>query len=162
MFERFTDTARRTVVLAQEEARMLKHNYVGTEHLLLALTGDKGPAGQALTGLGVTRTAVRDQITTLIGEGIAPAPGHIPFTPQSRLVLQNAIRSALDYGVNYIDSGHILHSLLTGDTSAVPVAHLTIVNCGATLEAVSQSLTDLMTAPGAPEAGPEPRFVLSA
>jgi ATP-dependent Clp protease ATP-binding subunit ClpC len=162
MFERFTDTARRTVVLAQEEARMLNHNYVGTEHLLLALTGDEGAAGQALTAHGVTRTAARDQVAALIGKGITSSPGHIPFTTASKLVLQGALRSALDYGVNYINPGHILHGLLAGDTSAVPVAHLVITGSDATLEAVAQSLTDLMTAPDAPEAGPEPRFVLSA
>jgi ATP-dependent Clp protease ATP-binding subunit ClpC len=162
MFERFTDTARRVVVLAQEEARMLHHNYVGTEHLLLALTGDSGSAGQALTKNGVNRTAVRGQITELIGEGITTSPGHIPFTTQSKLVLQGALRSALDYGVNYIDSGHILHSLLTGDTSAAPVAHVAITGSGASPDAISESLTELMTAPDAPEAGPQPRFVLSA
>ncbi|GAA4032967.1 hypothetical protein GCM10023063_15410 [Arthrobacter methylotrophus] len=162
MFERFTDSARRTVVLAQEEARMLNHDFVGTEHLLLALTGDKGPAGQALTGHDVTRDAARGHIVELIGEGFAPVPGHIPFLPASRLVLQNALRSALGYGVNYINPGHILHALLAGDTSTVPVAHESITACGATLEAINQSLTELMTAPDAPEAGPEPRFVLSA
>jgi ATP-dependent Clp protease ATP-binding subunit ClpC len=162
MFERFTDTARRTVVLAQEEARMLNHDYVGTEHLLLALTRDEGPAGKALTVHGVTRDAARGHIVELIGEGIAPSPGHIPFLPAARLVLQNALRSALGYGVNYINPGHILHGMLAGDTSSVPVTELTIVNCGATIEAIGQSLTERMTAPDAPDAGPEPRFVLSA
>lgn len=162
MFERFTDTARRVVVLAQEEARMLNHNYVGTEHLLLALTEDRAHAGQALTAHGVTRDAVRGHIAELIGEGITSSPGHIPFTPASRQVLLNALRSALGYSVNYIDSGHILHSLLTGDTSLVPVAHQAITGCGATVEAVNESLTDLMTDPNAPEPEPQARFVRAA
>lgn len=162
MFALFTDTARRVVVLAQEEARMLKHSYVGTEHLLIALTSDRAQASQALTAHGVTREAVRGHILELVGEGIAASPGHIPFTVDSKQVLLNALSSAKGYGVTYIDSGHILHALLAGDTSTPPVAHLAIAACGASTEAINQSLTDLMTDPNAPEPGPQPRFVRAA
>jgi ATP-dependent Clp protease ATP-binding subunit ClpC len=97
MFERFNASARRTVVLAQEEARMLHHNYVGTEHLLLALTRDPGHAGQALTAVAVTRTDARDHVIEIIGAGLTKTNGHIPFTPRVKVVLENAIRIALGY-----------------------------------------------------------------
>jgi ATP-dependent Clp protease ATP-binding subunit ClpC len=154
MFERFTASARRTVVLAQEEARALHHNYVGTEHLLLALTINEGPAGQALKDLGVTHETAQAQVLELIREGVGSVAGHIPFLPAARLVLQNALRSALDYGVNYIDAGHVLHSLLIKDTSTVPVAEQTIVSCGATLDAVNHRLADLMTSRTRRKPGP--------
>lgn len=162
MFERFTASARRTVVLAQEEARSLNHTFIGTEHLLLALTLDRGPAGTALTGLGVTHDAAQAHVLEVLGEGVAPAAGHIPFLPAARAVLMNALRSALGAGVNYVDSTHILLALLAEDTSQVPVSGHVLRSCGAAPEAVAELLTDLMTAPEAPTAGPEPRFVLSA
>lgn len=159
MFERFDESARRTVVLAQEEARMLHHNYVGTEHLLLALTRDPGHAGQALTAVAVTRTDARDHVIEIIGAGLTKTNGHIPFTP--RVVLENAVRIALNYADSNVRSGHLLHSLLIDDES---VAALTIAHRGATLEAISEHLTELMTAPQRPSADPqpEPLFVLSA
>ena len=159
MFERFTDTARRTVVLAQEEARMLNHNYIGTEHLFLALTGDKGPAGQALAGSGITRDATRDQIAALIGEGAVPAHGHIAFTPAAKEVLLGSLRIALDSGVSYINSEHLLLALLADDQS---VAALAIEQLGISRDTLSEDLTALMTASTAPEPKPEPFFVLSA
>jgi ATP-dependent Clp protease ATP-binding subunit ClpC len=161
MFERFTDTARRTVVLAQEEARMLNHNYVGTEHLLLALTRDNGIAGQALTELGVTHELARGYIIELIGEGISPAPGHIPFLPAARTVLQSAAKIAIYNGDDHINPAHILHTLVRSDTSEVQVAGQAIIQCGAATSALLDLLEDKMTTP-APPAGTEPLFVLSA
>lgn len=159
MFERFDESARRTVILAQEEARMLNHNYVGTEHLLLALTRDPGQAGQALTAQGVTRGGVRDHIIELIGAGLTKANGHIPFTPRVKEVLENAVRIALQFADSSVRSGHLLQSLLIDDDS---VAGLTIAHAGATLEAIGDQLTELMTAPEPPATEPEPLFVLSA
>ncbi|ACL42196.1 Clp domain protein (plasmid) [Pseudarthrobacter chlorophenolicus A6] len=159
MFERFDDSARRTVVLAQEEARMLNHNYVGTEHLLLALTRDPGPAGQALTALSVTRGDARDHIIEIIGAGLTRTNGHIPFTPRVREVLENSVRFALQCADSNVRSGHLLQSLLVDDES---VAALTIAQSGTTLEAIGDQLTDLMTAPEPSATEPEPRFVLSA
>lgn len=104
MFERFTAYARRTVVLAQEETRALHHNDIGTEHLPVALTLHRGAAGQALIDLGVTHDTARDHVVELIGEGIAPAARHTPFLAATRQDLQNALRSALDYGVNHTNS----------------------------------------------------------
>lgn len=162
MFERFTDSARRTVVLAQEQARMLNHNYIGTEHLLLALTLDHGTAGAALTGLGVTNDAVREHVIELIGEGITAPSGHIPFLPAARQVLLDALRSALLAGANTIDSNHILLALMAEDTSQVPVSEHAIISCGTTIAAVTERVTDLMTAPDAPVEGPSTGFALSA
>lgn len=159
MFERFTDTARRTVVLAQEEARMLNHNYVGTEHLLLALTGDKSFAGQTLTEAGVTRDGVRTHIVELIGEGANGWAGHIPFTPAAKEVLVAALRVALDCGHSYLGSEHLLLGLLTDDKS---VSAQAIDKTGLARETLRDNLTELMTAPDAPDTVPEPRFVLSA
>jgi ATP-dependent Clp protease ATP-binding subunit ClpC len=161
MFERFTDTARRTVVLAQEEARMLNHNYVGTEHLLLALTGDKSLAGQVLKEHGVTRDEARSHIVEVIGEGMTAQNGHIAFTARARETLLGALRFALDAGHSYIAAEHLLMSLVADDKSQAPVAGHAIVRCGADPKAIVQRLTDLMTEPG-PDPEPRPRFVLSA
>ncbi|QOD06070.1 Clp protease N-terminal domain-containing protein [Pseudarthrobacter sp. BIM B-2242] len=162
MFERFTASARRTVVLAQEEARSLHHTYIGTEHLLLALTLDRGPAGKALTGLGITHDAARTHVIEAVGEGTIPVSGHIPFLPAARSALMKALRIALDSGVNFIDSNHILLSLLAEDTSQVPVTEHTILSCGTTPAAVTERVIDLMTAPDAPVEQPETGFTLSA
>ena len=89
MFERFTDRARRVVVLAQEEARMLNHNYIGTEHLLLGLIHEgEGIAAKALESMGVTLSAVREQVQDIIGPGQQAPSGHIPFTPRAKKVLE--------------------------------------------------------------------------
>jgi ATP-dependent Clp protease ATP-binding subunit ClpC len=159
MFERFDKSARRAVVLAQEEARMLNHNYIGTEHLLLALIGDEGFAGQALTSLGVTHEDAREHIIETIGAGLTQIKGHIPFTPRVKAVLEAAIRIALEYADSNVRSGHLLQSLLKDEES---VAALAIKHSGTTLEAISDHLTDLMTGPETPTADPEPLFVLSA
>jgi len=115
MFERYTDRARRVVVLAHEEARSLDHRYIGTEHLLLGLIGEKtGTAGQALQALGVELDAARAQVEQIIGRGEpAHAPsGHLPFTPQTRSVLEMAPHEAAQLGRDYVGTEHLLLALL--------------------------------------------------
>src|SRR5437870_3655174 len=109
MFERFTDRARRVVVLAQEEARMLNHNYIGTEHILLGLIHEgEGVAAKALESLGISLEAVRQQVEEIIGQGQSAPTGHIPFTPRAKKVLELSLREALQLGHNYIGTEHIL------------------------------------------------------
>src|SRR5256885_16416299 len=103
MFERFTDRARRVVVLAQEEARMLNHGYIGTEHLLLGLIHEgEGVAAKALESMGISLAAVRQQVESTIGRGNQPAAGHIPFTPRAKKVLELSLRESTQLGHNYI------------------------------------------------------------
>src|SRR5918996_1932747 len=113
MFERFTDRARRVVVLAQEEARMLNHNYIGTEHILLGLLHEgHGVAANALESLGVPLDGVRKEVEEIIGRGETAASGHIPFTPRAKKVLELSLREALELGHNYIATEHILLGLV--------------------------------------------------
>ncbi len=113
MFERFTDRARQVIVLAQEQARLLNHNYVGTEHLLLGLIDEgEGVAAQTLESLGVLLDVVRQQVEEIIGQGVQPPSGHIPFTPRSRKVLELSLRESLQLGHNYIGTEHILLGLI--------------------------------------------------
>ena len=109
MFERFTDRARRVVVLAQEEARMLNHNYIGTEHILLGLIHEgEGVAAKSLESLGISLEGVRSQVEEIIGQGQQAPSGHIPFTPRAKKVLELSLREALQLGHNYIGTEHIL------------------------------------------------------
>ena len=109
MFERFTDRARRVVVLAQEEARLLNHNYIGTEHLLLGLIcEDEGVAARVLESLDVSLEDARVQVEEIIGPGGQSPSGHIPVTPRAKKVLEMALREALQLGHNYIGTEHIL------------------------------------------------------
>ena len=122
MFERFTDRARRVVVLAQEEARMLNHNYIGTEHILLGLIHEgEGVAAKALESLGIALEGVRAQVEEIIGQGQQSPSGHIPFTPRAKKVLELSLREALQLGHNYIGTEHILLALLEldGDTGVL-------------------------------------------
>src|SRR6266851_1874809 len=113
MFERFTDRARRVVVLAQEEARMLNHNYIGTEHILLGLIHEgEGVAAKALESLGISLEAVRQQVEEIIGQGQQAPSGHIPFTPRAKKVLELSLREARRLGHNYIGTEHILLGLI--------------------------------------------------
>ena len=123
MFERFTDRARRVIVLAQDEARMLNHNYIGTEHILLGLIHEaEGVGAKALESLGVSLDGVRDQVREIIGEGSQAPSGHIPFTPRAKKVLELSLREALQLGHNYIGTEHILLGLLReGEGTAVKV-----------------------------------------
>jgi ATP-dependent Clp protease ATP-binding subunit ClpC len=113
MFERFTDRARRVVVLAQDEARNLGHNYIGTEHLLLGLIDEgHGVAAKALEAMGVTQEAIRQQIEEAVGRGAGSPEGHIPFLPRTRDVLGLSLREALQLGHNYIGTEHLLLGLI--------------------------------------------------
>jgi ATP-dependent Clp protease ATP-binding subunit ClpC len=125
VFERFTDRARRVVVFAQEEARMLNHNYIGTEHLLLGLVHEgEGVAAKALESLNISLEAVRQQVEEIIGRGEAAPTGHIPFTPRVKQVLELSLREALQLGHNYIGTEHILLGLIReGECVAAEVLH---------------------------------------
>ena len=131
MFERFTNQSRRVVVLAQEEARMLNHNYIGTEHLLLGLLHEgKGSAAQVLTAMDITLGAARDQVVAMIGRGQDQLSGHIPFTPHAKKSLELSLREALQLGDGYIGTGHLLLGLIRqGDNTAVKM----LSNLGADL-----------------------------
>jgi ATP-dependent Clp protease ATP-binding subunit ClpC len=142
MFERFTDRARRVVVLAQEEARMLNHNYIGTEHILLGLIHEgEGVAAKALESLGISLEAVRQQVEEIIGQGQQAPSGHIPFTPRAKKVLELSLREALQLGHNYIGTEHILLGLIReGDGVAAQV----LVKLGADLSRVRQQVIQLL------------------
>jgi hypothetical protein len=123
MFERFTNQSRRVVVLAQEEARMLNHNYIGTEHLLLGLLHEgRGSAARALTAMDVTLSAARDQVVAIVGRGQEQASGHIPFTPRAKKSLELSLREALQLGDGYIGTGHLMLGVIRqGDNVAIKV-----------------------------------------
>jgi ATP-dependent Clp protease ATP-binding subunit ClpC len=142
MFERFTDRARRVVVLAQEEARMLNHNYIGTEHILLGLIHEgEGVAAKALESLGISLDAVRQQVEEIIGQGQQAPSGHIPFTPRAKKVLELADREARALGHAYVGTEHILLGLIReGDGVAAQV----LVNLGADLNRVRQQVIQLV------------------
>ena len=142
MFERFTDRARRVVVLAQEEARLLNHNYIGTEHILLGLIGEgEGVAARALESLGIRLDAVRQQVEAIIGRGQQPPHGHIPFTPRGKKVLELAWRESDDLGHHYIGTEHILLGLIReGDGVAAQV----LVKLGAGQDRVRQQVIQLL------------------
>src|SRR4029453_16227200 len=143
VFERFTDRARRAVVLAQEEARMLNHDYIGTEHLLLGLVRERdGVAGKALASLDISIEAVRRQVEEIIGQGRAAPTGHIPFTPRAKKVLELALREALQLGHNYIGTEHILLGLIREGEG---VATQVLVQLGANLHDVRETVIQLMS-----------------
>jgi len=142
MFERFTDRARRVVVLAQEEARMLNHNYIGTEHILLGLIHEgEGVAAKALESLGISLEAVRQQVEEIIGQGQQAPSGHIPFTPRAKKVLELSLREALQLGHNYIGTEHILLGLIREGEG---VAAQVLVRLGADLNRVRQQVIELL------------------
>ena len=142
MFERFTDRARRVVVLAQEEARMLNHNYIGTEHILLGLIHEgEGVAAKALESLGISLEAVRAQVEEIIGQGQQAPSGHIPFTPRAKKVLELSLREALQLGHNYIGTEHILLGLIREGEG---VAAQVLVKLGADLNRVRQQVIQLL------------------
>jgi ATP-dependent Clp protease ATP-binding subunit ClpC len=157
MFERFTDRARRVVVLAQEEARLLNHSYIGTEHILLGLIHEgEGVAAKALESLGISLEAVRNQVEEIIGQGGSSPSGHIPFTPRAKKVLELSLREALQLGHNYIGTEHILLGLIREGEG---VAAQVLVKLGADLSRVRQQVIQLLSgyqgsAPGKGEAQP--------
>ncbi|HZQ76427.1 MAG TPA: ATP-dependent Clp protease ATP-binding subunit [Acidimicrobiia bacterium] len=143
MFERFTDRARRVVVLAQEEARLLNHNYIGTEHILLGLIHEgEGVAAKALESLGISLEAVRAQVEEIIGQGGSSPSGHIPFTPRAKKVLELSLREALQLGHNYIGTEHILLGLIREGEG---VAAQVLVKLGADLSRVRQQVIQLLS-----------------
>ena len=143
MFERFTDRARRVVVLAQDEARGLKHNYIGTEHLLLGLISEgEGVAAKALETMGIKGEAVRASVIEIIGEGEKPVEGHIPFTPRAKRVFELSLREALQLGHNYIGTEHLLLGLLKEGEGVA--AHV-LTKQGADLAQVRQTVIQMLS-----------------
>ncbi|MBN2112725.1 MAG: ATP-dependent Clp protease ATP-binding subunit [Acidimicrobiia bacterium] len=155
MFERFTDRARRVVVLAQEEARLLNHNYIGTEHILLGLIHEgEGVAARALEGMGISLESVRSQVVEIIGQGAQAPSGHIPFTPRAKKVLELSLREALQLGHNYIGTEHILLGLIREGEG---VAAQVLQKLGAELHKVRQTVIQLLSGSHSGEAsGQEP------
>jgi transposase len=157
MFERFTDRARRVVVLAQEEARLLNHNYIGTEHLLLGLVAEsQGVAAKALESLDISLEAVRREVEEVIGLGQSAPTGHIPFTPRAKKVLELSLREAKQLGHNYIGTEHILLGLVREGQG---VAAQVLVKLGADLPRVRQQVIKLLTGYAAEEASARTRLV---
>jgi ATP-dependent Clp protease ATP-binding subunit ClpA len=151
MFQQFTDRARRVVVLAQEEARLLNHDYVGTEHLLLGMAHEgQGVAAIALEQLGIRLEALRSRVKEIIGQGQSAPVGHIPFTPRAKKVLELSLREALDLGHNYIGTEHILLGLVREGEG---VAAQVLVKLGGDLSRVRQQVIQLLSGfAGGPEA----------
>jgi ATP-dependent Clp protease ATP-binding subunit ClpC len=145
MFERFTGRSRRVVVLAQEEARMLNHEYVGTEHILLGLIReDGGVAAQALESLGISEEAARRQVEEIVGRGQAgPARGHLPFTPRGKKVLQLSLREAIALGHGHVGTEHILLGLIREDEG---VARRVLNGLGADPDRIRQQVIRLVSA----------------
>ena len=146
MFERFTDQARRVVVLAQDQARSLGHDHIGTEHILLGLLSEgEGLAAQALAALEVSLDAARDQVVEIVGEGTSQQSGHIPFTPRTKKVLELSLREAQRLGDDSIGTEHILLGLVREGEG---VAAQILVRLGASLDRVkAQVLATVRTAP---------------
>ena len=144
MFERFTDRARRAVVLSQEEARLLNHNFIGTEHILLGLIHEgEGVAAKALESLGIELESVRGQVEEIIGPGGESPGGHIPFTPRAKGVLELSLREALALGHNYIGTEHILLGLIREGEG---VAAQVLTKVGADLPRVREQVIKLLAA----------------
>jgi ATP-dependent Clp protease ATP-binding subunit ClpC len=142
VFERFTDRARRVVVYAQEEARMLNHNYIGTEHILLGLIHEgEGVAARALKTMSISLDSARQRVEEIIGQGPAVPVGHIPFTPRAKKVLEDALREALQLGHNYIGTEHILLGLLREGEG---VGAQVLQELGASLEQVRTTVIQLL------------------
>ncbi|GAB3816523.1 ATP-dependent Clp protease ATP-binding subunit [Tessaracoccus terricola] len=161
MFERFTDRARRVIVLAQDEAKLLNHNYIGTEHILLGLIHEgEGVAAKALESLGISLEAVREQVEEIIGQGQQVPTGHIPFTPRAKRVLELSLREALQMNHSYIGTEHILLGLIREGEG---VAAQALLKLGADLNRVRTTVIQLLSGyqgkeaslSGAPDAGPE-------
>ena len=149
MFERFTDRARRVVVLAQDEARSLEHNYIGTEHILLGLIREgEGVAAKALEMANISLEGVRDQVIEIIGKGENDSKDHIPFTPRAKKVLELSMREALQLEHNYIGTEHILLGLIREGEG---VANQVLTNLGADLGSIRQNVIHLLS--GYPGAG---------
>jgi ATP-dependent Clp protease ATP-binding subunit ClpA len=150
MFERFTDRARRVVVVAQDESRKLGHDYIGTEHILLGILGaGESAAVQALESLGVSLEAARQQVEEIVGRGSHQVSGHIPFTPRAKKVLELSLREAIQLGHNYIGTEHILLGLIREGEG---VAAQVLTRLGADLNRTRQQVIELLHGPQAAEA----------
>ncbi|MEA2198251.1 MAG: ATP-dependent Clp protease ATP-binding subunit ClpC [Solirubrobacteraceae bacterium] len=150
VFERFKEPARDVVVLAQDEARGLKHNYIGTEHILLGLLREEdGIAAQVLGSLGVTLEGARTQIVEIVGAGEEATPGQVPFTPGAKKVLELSLREALSLGHNYIDTEHILLGLARENED---VANRVLLASGADTKRLRDQVIALVPGPSLPSA----------
>src|SRR5213083_2529110 len=146
MFERFTERARQVVVLAQEEARTLKHNYIGTEHILLGLLREEeGLAARVLESLDITVERVRAQVVRIVGSGEEVTSGQIPFTPRAKKVLELALREALSLGHNYIGTEHILLGLVRENEG---VAARILLDFDADSEKIRNEVIRMLSGPG--------------
>jgi ATP-dependent Clp protease ATP-binding subunit ClpC len=144
MFERFTDRARRVVVLAEEEARMLNHNYIGTEHILLGLIHEgEGVGAKVLESLGIPLDELRQEVEAIIGQGQRAPSGHIPFTPRAKKVLELSLREAVRLGHHYIGTEHILLGLISQDEG---VAAQVLARRGADGSSARQKIIEVLQA----------------
>src|SRR5215216_394002 len=151
MFERFTERARQVVVLAQEEARTLKHNYIGTEHILLGLLREEeGLAARVLESLDITVEEVRAQVARIVGQGDEVTTGQIPFTPRAKKVLELALREALSLGHNYIGTEHILLGLVRENEG---VAARILLDFDADAEKIRNEIIRMLSGPGRRQQG---------
>ena len=151
MFERFTERARQVVVLAQEEARTLKHNYIGTEHILLGLLREEeGLAARVLEGLEITVEEVRAQVARIVGQGDEVTTGQIPFTPRAKKVLELALREALSLGHNYIGTEHILLGLVRENEG---VAARILLDFDADAEKIRNEIIRMLSGPSQRQQG---------
>src|SRR5512139_3561496 len=151
MFERFTERARQVVVLAQEEARSLKHNYIGTEHLLLGLLREEeGVAARILEGLDVSVEEVKAAVVPIVGSGEEEPQGQIPFTPRAKKVLEPAFPEALSLGHNYIGTEHILLGLVREDEG---VAARILLDFDADAEKIRNEIIRMLSGPGRRQSG---------
>jgi ATP-dependent Clp protease ATP-binding subunit ClpC len=142
MFERFTDRGRLVVILAQKEARMLNHNYIGTEHILLGLIHEgEGVAAKSLESLGISLEGARSQVEEIVDQGQQAPPDRIPFTPRTKKMLELSLREAAQLGHDYIGTEHILLGLIReGEGIAAQV----LVELGAELTRVRQEVIQLL------------------
>src|SRR5690348_8101897 len=151
MFERFTERARQVVVLAQDEARTLKHNYIGTEHILLGLLREEeGLAARVLDTLDITVEEVRAQVARIVGQGDEVTTGQIPFTPRAKKVLELALREALSLGHNYIGTEHILLGLVRENEG---VAARILLDFDADSEKIRNEVIRMLSGPGSRQRG---------
>ena len=151
LFERFTERARQVVVLAQDEARALKHNYIGTEHILLGLLREEeGLAARVLESLDITVEEVRAQVARIVGQGDEVTTGQIPFTPRAKKVLELALREALSLGHNYIGTEHILLGLVRENEG---VAARILLDFDADAEKIRNEIIRMLSGPGRRQGG---------
>jgi ATP-dependent Clp protease ATP-binding subunit ClpC len=154
MFERFTERARQVVVLAQDEARRLTHNYIGTEHLLLGLLREEeGIAARVLEGLDITADEVRQQVARVVGQGEDVTSGQIPFTPRAKHALEGSLREALALNHKYIGTEHLLLGVVN-ETNGV--AARILEELGASAERIREELYQMLSAKPAPFPAREP------